>query len=95
VQPLKYSEQLVNVLHAEADTVITDHEDDLPVFVLPINFNYSLGAWTSKLERIGQQILEDLPYQYGIALHCWQISDPPFHLTSLDIRLQNRKNFSH
>ena len=56
VQPLEDSEQLVDVLHAEAHAVVSDHKDRLPIFriLFVTDLDDGRGAATAKLERVGQ-----------------------------------------
>ena len=67
VQPLKNSKQLVNVFHAEADAVVSHHENRLPVFFFVTDFDDGAGAGASELEGVGQQVLKHLLDQNRIA----------------------------
>ena len=59
------------------------------------DFDHGPGAWAGELERVGQQVLKDLPHQNRITLHRGQISNHPFHLPPFALRLENGDHFHH
>jgi hypothetical protein len=72
VQSLEDAEQLVDVLHVEADAIVSNHEDRLPILYLVTNFDNRVQCTrlrpcrciptndttgTGKLDSVGQQVL--------------------------------------
>jgi hypothetical protein len=62
VQALEYAEQLVYVLHVEADSIIANEDYYLVWPLLPApDFNFSLRAGSGKFHRIGNQVDQHQP----------------------------------
>ena len=68
MQPLEDAEQLVRVLHAEADAVVADEDDRMPVLLDRSHLDHRAGARPRVLDRVGQQVGHDDFHQRRIAL---------------------------
>src|SRR5579862_3312541 len=75
VQPLKYPEQLVRVLHVEPGAVVTYPVEDLRPVATCADFDARLRHATRVLERIGDQVDPYLAQQHPVALGVRQRSD--------------------
>ena len=77
VKSLKDSEQLVGVLHAEADTVIADKDGGISIVLDLSDLDDSKRARARVLERVGDQVLKYLLKQRGITFGEWQVGNFP------------------
>lgn len=66
MQPLEYHEYPIRILRLEADAVVLDRKYPFLVFALAADLDDRIGI-TAKLERIAEQILEQLTDQFRIA----------------------------
>ena len=57
------------------------------------NLDHGGGAGPRVFEGIGNQVLEHLLQQRGVALDERQVGDFPFHLAALDLGLQHADHF--
>src|SRR5712671_4322082 len=86
VQPLKNSEELADVLHLKARTVVAYKDHALVVLPYLTDFNYRMFPLPGIFEGIRQQIHEYLFHQSRIAFRAEQVSDVPVHLPRRTLR---------
>jgi hypothetical protein len=86
VQPLEHAEQLVGVLHVEAGAIIFDVVSVLAVELFPANFDLRRVTLAGELERIAQQVGEDLPQERGVGVAGWEIVDSDINLSPILLR---------
>src|ERR1700733_15283128 len=92
MQALENAEQFVFVLHVEADTVVGNADDHLPVYQLLTDLDDGAVAGSGELESVGQQVLKNLLDQDGIALRRRQLRYLPGHGSAFSFRLQQGYN---
>src|SRR5260370_5185332 len=91
MQTLEDSKQFVDILHVEADAVVSNHEYRLPILFLWLatDFDDGASAGAGELKRVSQQGLKDLPEQNGIALHRPQSGANPLPFPPFSPPLEN------
>src|SRR5437016_13683634 len=87
VKALEDAEQLIGILHAEADAIVANENGRIPVFFHLADFNDGAGAGTSELKGVSHQILKNLLDQDRIAFNKRKVRDNPFHLPAFTLRL--------
>src|SRR5262249_24581000 len=86
VKPLKYAEQLVGVLHVEADSIVSN-ADDHGVIVAIRAADLDFGVWPSsgELDAVGQEIHQYHTKHRAVAVDHRQSGETPDDVTSLAV----------
>src|SRR5579863_8498731 len=82
MQPLKNSEELLCVLHVEADSVVPNDDDGLFGARKMLHINYGEVTPARKFQRVGEQIHKDQLHEPGIPLNDGQRADAPVNLST-------------
>src|SRR5260370_27061415 len=95
MQTLEDSKQFVDILHVEADAVVSNHEYRLPILFLWLatDFDDGASAGAGELKRVSQQGLKDLPEQNGIARSEEHTSELQSHLNFVCPLLLEKKKY--
>src|SRR5437868_11292633 len=91
MQSLEGAEELVSVLHAEANPVVAHRDDNFALLSLLLDGDDGLRPRPRVLHGIGKQIHEDLAHQRGIAIAKAQLSDLPLNRAALALRSEERR----
>src|SRR2546422_1927634 len=68
VQALEHAEELANVLHMKAHTIVLDEIDALAPYLAAADFDHRDLPLARELERVGEQVDKDLLEQSRIGL---------------------------
>ena len=69
VEPLKDAEQLIGILHAKADTVVTDVDHRLAIHCPLPHLDKGALAGAGEFDGIQQKVGKHLPHQARVAIY--------------------------
>src|SRR5947208_9434557 len=87
VKALEDAEQLIGILHAEADAIVANENGRIPVFFHLADFDDGAETGTGEFKRVSHQILKNLLDQDRVAFNKRKVRDNPFHLPAFTLRL--------
>src|SRR5581483_8570192 len=95
MQPLEHPEQLVDVLHVEADAVVADEEDLLAAAVLRADLHRGFAARPRVFEGVVDQVHKHLLEQRGVAPNRRQVADRDLYRAPFGLPVQLRQHLFH
>src|ERR1700722_12117208 len=88
MQPLKDSEQLILILHVEADAIVANEDDALAILQEMTDPDDRVLPRSCELKSVGNKVLKYLLDEDGVALDRRQVSDLPRDRSSHGVVLQ-------